>query len=853
MIAQPHPTTRPAPDQYQQKVIDATERSIRVVAPAGSGKTETLARRVEARIRQGVPASRILVLTFDRNAAESFRAKLRNGGDGPTARVETLNAYGYGLLRNRFPDERNRVISEPFWPATPYLNDLVNEYGHQVFSSMLSKIKNEVFDPRSVNTRTLSSWIAKNRVHLLRDLENEQIVSRVEDKQFGRDLAREYVAYEQFLQQRKGIDFDDQKLRPLIRLRENAALMAEIQGTVDEVIVDEFQDINKLDCELIDAISAQATLVVTGDDDQAIYGFRGASAEYLINPKGAFDRAFTHYELSINYRCPPKVIDVAGKVVRHNSTRIPKQPKAAKDLPGTVEGVHARNAEAEALTVARRAGALLRDGDGEPHTVAILTRTNGQLLELQAALIRAETPYTIGVENDVRVMWELARRMLVAHPVLKKRGVPDAETRATVAECFGRARRLPNNQVNTLKRLATVDETQFPGPELLQMLPDRMRPAFQSGLKAFKRAKDLDDQLTVLEDVLGAVPSSVMNGGRKTNQPSRLSGMIALAEEHGGKAKPFLAEAERLISVQREALRRDAVPKVTLSTCHGAKGREWQVVFVPFCNEGIFPDARSEEGPYLEAERKLFYVSMTRASEHLVVSWADFRPDTGRKQAPSPFVIEAGLAAPAKTTPRPAPPSGNGPASGSTSRPSQAASRQGHSGSAAPWWGRGTSRGTTTTPAPARPKRLLTLISTRSRVAIDGLDAKKVDTLAARILDDEERYGLPVADMMIRYGAEDPEATLPLQLDLALRGVPFAVEDAHRFTESETFTAMRESWTSGTLRVDGSTGSDVVAAMEAVLRRATDSTDHLRWHAALERIADEEPGTDPAGIPFTIG
>ena len=77
-----------------------------------------------------------------------------------------------------------------------------------------------------------------------------------------------------------------------------------------------------------------------------------------------------------------------------------------------------------------------------------------------------------------------------------------------------------------------------------------------------------------------------------------------------------------------------------------------RVVFVPFCNEGISPDARSEEGEYLEAERKLFYVSMTRASEHLVVSWADFRPDTGRRQAPSPFVIEAGLAVPPKTSPR---------------------------------------------------------------------------------------------------------------------------------------------------------------------------------------------------------
>src|SRR5690606_28694434 len=222
------------------------------------------------------------------------------------------------LLRQRFPDERNRIINEPYWPGTTYLNDLVGEYGHRVFSEMISKIKNEVFDRRSVDKKKLAAWIADNRVHLLRDLENEQIVSNLSDTQFGRDLATEFIAYEKFLQQRNGIDFDDQKLRPLIRLREDDALREQIQSLHDEVIVDEFQDINRLDSELIELIAEKATLVVTGDDDQAIYGFRGASAAYLINPKSAFNRDFTHYELSINYRCAPKIIDAAGKVITNN-------------------------------------------------------------------------------------------------------------------------------------------------------------------------------------------------------------------------------------------------------------------------------------------------------------------------------------------------------------------------------------------------------------------------------------------------------------------------------------------------------------------------------------------------------
>ena len=254
------------------------------------------------------------------------------------------------------------------------------------------------------------------------------------------------------------------------------------------------------------------------------------------------------------------------------------------------------------------------------------------------------------------------------------------------------------------------------------------------------------------------------------------------------------------------------------------------------------------EGAYLEAERKLFYVSMTRASEHLIVSWADAHADTGRRLFPSPFVVEAGLAQapprnrtlttppPAKTTPKPAPPS---------------RARQGSKASAAPWWNEKPKKKEAPVAAAPRPTRLITLFSTRSRVVIDGMNPKKVIEVAGRIVDDEERYKVPASEMMIRYRASDPEATLPLQLDLALRGVPFAINDAHRFTEADTFQAMRQAWQAGKRPVPGSLGADTVLAMERVLARASGTHEHRRWEATLGRITDEEPGTDPEGVQFT--
>lgn len=136
-------------------------------------------------------------------------------------------------------------------------------------------------------------------------------------------------------------------------------------------------------------------------------------------------------------------------------------------------------------------------------------------------------------------------------------------------------------------------------------------------------------------------------------------------------------------------------------------------------------------------------------------------------------------------------------------------------------------------------------------MVVNGLDPKKVNDLAGRIVEDEQQNDLSFEEMTLRYQAHDLDATLPLQLDLALRGIPFAIRDQDHFTGLETFETMRESWSSGSMRVTDDSATDTITAMEAVLTRATGSSDHKRWRAALDRIADEEPGSDPEGVQFT--
>src|SRR5690554_5792676 len=257
----------PALDRYQQAVVNSTAKPIRVVAPAGSGKPEALWLRVQQRIQDGVSSRRVLLLTFDNNARNAIVNRLKRLNVPNGVRVSTLNAFGFHLLNTRFADERRQIIRDVYFPQLVVLNDLVQEYGHSVFTEMLSKIKNEAMDVRTIDQAELARWCSKNREHLLRNLEDDPILEDVTDARFGRELAREMEFYERFLKERNGIDFDDQKLRPLIRLQYDPSALEWLQGEVDDVIVDGFQDINRLDVMLIDLIATRSSFLITGDDD----------------------------------------------------------------------------------------------------------------------------------------------------------------------------------------------------------------------------------------------------------------------------------------------------------------------------------------------------------------------------------------------------------------------------------------------------------------------------------------------------------------------------------------------------------------------------------------------------------
>lgn len=368
-------------DEHQRRVIECRSRTLRMVAPAGSGKTQTIVERVLGRIAEGVPAERILILTFDRAARRSLVERLegraREGSiDATGATVSTLNAFGASMLRRHAPHEPREVAKEPF--ADRLIAKACTEAGappalaarSPILRELFALLKNALHDPRTETRPEYERFLDRDPVATERLAELSAEIP-------GVDAAVVAALFERVGREMRAagvIDFDDQKLRALALL-DRPGIGARVEGLWAEVVVDEFQDINRLDFELVRRLAARADLVVTGDDDQAIYGFRGCSSEFIVELEALLARPVDSHELSINYRNPPNLLAHAVRLVEHNRGRIPKSPVAARTDAARVSVLAAAGSENEAVGLAHRARKAIAAGR-RPEDLAVLCRTN---------------------------------------------------------------------------------------------------------------------------------------------------------------------------------------------------------------------------------------------------------------------------------------------------------------------------------------------------------------------------------------------------------------------------------------------------------------------------------------------
>jgi len=609
----------------QREAVEHVEGPLLVLAGAGSGKTRVLTARIATLIdRHGVPPDRILAVTFTNKAAGEMKERIGRllERDPSGLWIGTFHALSARLLRReaellgftrRFTiyDEDDRV---------GLVRRLQEQRGHST----------RTFTPRGV-AALISA--AKNRMQAPADLAASAPFDR-----FAQVAADVYAALGPALKAANAMDFDDLLLHPLTLFDEHPDRLEAYRRKFQFILVDEFQDTNRAQYLLVKRLGAHGNVCAVGDDDQSIYGWRGADVRNMREFQQDFPGTKL-VRLEDNYRSTQIILDAANGVIAENRGRIGKTLRTVRRGGESVTLLAAADERDEAEWIAgelaRRAGA----GEWSYAEMAVLYRTNSQSRALEEAFRRAGVPYrlvgAISFYERREVKDLLAYLRLVANPADD--------------EAFLRAIGVPRRGIGDTSITALTSAATHWGMPLLDAAraADRisdLRPNAREGFRAFA---DLIQGLTaragslapaqVLEELIRAINYEgvlAAEGPEGADRWENVRELVASAAEWSEVVAPdaddpgtplerFLAEAALLSSGDTVI---GGETGVTLMTLHTAKGLEWPVVVLAGLEHGLFPLARAEEQPEgLEEERRLCYVGLTRAKDKLYLTWARAR------------------------------------------------------------------------------------------------------------------------------------------------------------------------------------------------------------------------------------
>jgi DNA helicase-2/ATP-dependent DNA helicase PcrA len=604
-------------NEEQLQAVEAGEGPVLVIAGAGSGKTRTLTFRVARLLERGVPPEGILLLTFTNKAAREM-----------TRRVEEL--------AGSFADVR-RILGGTFHHAAHVL--LRQHAGALGFSTRFTVLDRE--DARDLMVTCIAERKLKSdkrfpRPELVLDLVSmatnlQQPVSQVlvDRRPQLLPLAPEVLATAARYQQRKAqmhlMDFDDLLLHLKRLLTQHADIRAQLTERFRCVLVDEYQDTNRLQGDLVDLLAGERkALTVVGDDCQSIYSFRGADFTNIIGFPERYPGCAV-YTLTRNYRSTPEILRLANASISRNARQFPKELTAARPSGAMPVVVPTRDADEQAAFVAQRI-LELRDEGLSLEAMAVLYRAHSHSLELQLELARRGIPFR--VRSGVRFFEQSHIKDVLAY--LKLVNNPGDEL------AFKRVvRRVPGVGPATTEHLWTALRALPEGTPWGDALAheDVRGHLPRKAHKGFQRFADLMGRLTRPEAVRtpGVLLEDVLAGG----YAEYLKAEYTEEEQREEDIRQLAAFASRFEDLPRflteialvsefaaeEALGADAPDEyLTLSTVHQAKGLEWRAVFVLWLADGRFPlSLATRSADEEEEERRLFYVALTRARDELAL------------------------------------------------------------------------------------------------------------------------------------------------------------------------------------------------------------------------------------------
>jgi DNA helicase-2/ATP-dependent DNA helicase PcrA len=609
-------------DRQREAVLHG-DGPLLILAGAGSGKTRVLTHRVAHLVRaRGLSPHAILAFTFTNKAAREMKQRIIGLiGDVPGLWVGTFHAICLRILRTnaelvgRTPgfsvydaDDQAALVKSCLKAFE--LSD--REYRPRVVQSQLSRAKNNLVDHDAFEAAAATN--------------------------FDRTLARLYREYDRRLVAADAFDFDDLILRTIQLLRREPGVLQGLSGRFRHVLVDEYQDTNHAQYALISLLaSVHQNLAVVGDDDQSIYGWRGADIGNILSFEESYPAA-TVIRLEQNYRSTKTILKAAHQVVSRNQGRKPKELWTENAAGEPIQLWVLPDEEQEADLVVRELKAAVARGEiarfGE---AAVLYRTHAQSRPLEASLRRQGIAYDLvgGISFYERreVKDILAYLRAIDHPgddvsLTRIINVPRRGIGATSLErLLAFAQREGIGARAAAARLGEISELGGPARERLRdffALLDRM--GAESELPAADRIAHVIEATHYLDHLTEEDPDTAP--GRTENLDELVAAAAHYAETTGDPTVAgFLSDVALAADVDRMS---DDEDRVTLMTAHNAKGLEFPLVFVAGLEQGLMPHASSfEDARQMEEERRLFYVALTRAERRIVLSAARERRRMG--------------------------------------------------------------------------------------------------------------------------------------------------------------------------------------------------------------------------------
>ena len=594
-----------------------------VLAPPGSGKTLIVTERTRYLIEEsGVRPDQILVITFTRYAAREMKERFERltAGKNYPVTFGTFHSIFYGILKCAYGIGANNLMSEK--ESSVLLQEVLDQTDIESTP--------EVEDEEELVRELLREvGMVKNGLCHLKDFHSKYLTQD--------EFAEVFRSYEHQKKELKKFDFDDMLVQCYALFRKKPEILQGWQKRFQYILIDEFQDINRVQYEVIRMLAApRYNLFVVGDDDQSIYGFRGAKPELMLYMKQEFPSLRT-ISLTVNYRSTEFITGAAARVILHNDTRFYKRVQSFRGRGQNVHVQEVLDEQEEAQYVTEEIQKKLDQGI-KPGEIAVLFRAAVQARMISEILSEHRIPFEMRdyVTNFYR---HFIVKDIMAYLQLAA-GKRDRSLFLTI--CNRPLRYLARNSMENRQgnfedlrkfycdkdwMLDIIDQFDVDVRMMKNMAPYaaiqyiRKKIGYDDFLKEYAEKHQISWKQ--LMDVMAELEERSKNFKSYDEWEIHIAKYTQELEEQQAKARKIKGEREN---------------KVQLMTIHSAKGLEFEDVFVIHANEGEIPHQKAEKKDEIEEERRLFYVALTRAKNNLCISYITQK--NGNSIKPSRFVEE---------------------------------------------------------------------------------------------------------------------------------------------------------------------------------------------------------------------